>query len=295
MKKIAKSYEEIGDIFTYVSDIKYYLPYLPTEYYYNITEIYENIKKFRENCMSEINTPLIALKNYTEHKCSWERAGMMCDLHIFGLRKFCEDNDVDWRCLRIDEYYDIKGEEGLLEIKKNWEKLDPQHEFQPIKYEGDSLFTKYPMLKEVSKTEYSYNDANENYIKYKAKMLISEYSCEFYKTLHYLVKHNPELEEEYNFYKNHYINKTLSEMADGIEIADEDDLMFLEHTLDICKLFLKDAKSCNDFENVLNSFYHLDGILEKGYYEYIINQDKKPTQKSCDAFMDMLRNIPEGD
>ena len=28
MKKITKSYEEIGDIFTYVSDIKYYLPYL---------------------------------------------------------------------------------------------------------------------------------------------------------------------------------------------------------------------------------------------------------------------------
>ena len=271
-----KMYNEVEDSLTYLHDINYFLPYLSEKEYNSLVEIKETIEKFRKKCIHDLNTPLIALKNYTEGSCSWERAGMMCDLHIFGLRKYCEDKNVNWRELRIDEYYGVEGKEGIEKIKENWSKLDPNHEFEPIKYNGNSLYTKYPFLEDVSDTEYNYNDANENYIKYKSKMLISEYTCQFYKTVNQFLQKNPEFGGEVNFYLNNMINESLSKLCDGINVNKEEDLQFLELEIDICNDLLKE----NDLESILKSYYELMDIMIDNYYDYTIDKTKILSKES---------------
>lgn len=292
---LKEAYHNMEKIHRIIQDIDYFLPYLSDEDYKDIKNLSSKITSLRKNYVKDLNSPLIALKNYTEGKCSWERAGEMCDLHIFGLRNYCEQRNVDWSVLRIDEYYGVEGEEGINKIKENWNILDPNKEVYPVKYNGDSLYVQYPFMEHLSNNEQNYNDASKSYIKYKAKMLISEYACEFYKTLNYFVEHNRELEDEINFYKNSHIGKDISRFYNGINISEKDDLEFLEFTLDLCYIFLKDAKKTNNLENVLNSFYKLEGILNNEYYYYTINQDKKPTEKSAEQFKDMIVNISKGE
>lgn len=288
-----QAYKNIDNILSYIHDILYFIEYIPKKEYTNIEDIYSRTKQFRDKCIDEIDTPLIALKNYTEGKCSWERAGMMCDLHIWGLREYCENKNVDCNSLRIDEYYGIEGEEGISKIKSNWKKLDPNKKVHPINYGGKSTYTQYPMLKDISNKEKGLDEATENYIKYKAKMLISEYVCEFYKTLNYFIENNPELEDEIEFYGTQHIYKDLSKFSNGISITTENDLTYLEFLMDICHLYLKDAKKSNDFENVLNSFYKLENALIDEYYCYSINQSKKPNEESAEQFKNMIMSIPK--
>lgn len=283
---LVKAYEDIEDIFTYNRDIYFFLEYLPITYYEDISKISKEIIEFRKKCMETINAPLIALKNYTEHRVSWERAGMMCGLHIFGLREYCKNKNVDWGDLRIDEYYGFTGRNAIEKIKKNWEKLDPKHEVHPIQYSGKSLYTKYS-LTETSKNEDYYNDATINYINYKSKMLISEYVCEFYKSLNQFLENNPEYEDEVNFYRGHRINKDLKKVQEGIIITKKDDLDFLEFKLDLCKLFLKDGVENNNLENILNSYYKLKDILVDEHYHYSIREYMKPKQETAELMINI--------
>ena len=286
--------KELEDITTYTHDLYYFLNYMSNEEWFDcIADIHKRIKTLRKSCITNMDTPLIALKNYTEGRCSWERAGSLCDLHIWGLRKYCEDREVNYNNLRIDEYYGVEGEEGIQKIKEEWNKLDPEHKFEPISYNGKSLYTKYPSLKDKTISEKEHDDAHENYIKYKAKMLISEYACELYKTLNMITQRNPELEEEVIFYKTRYLGKVLSQYSNGINITTQDDLDFLEFTLDVCHIFLNRAKKENDLEQILNSFENLKKILIDEYYHYSINQNKKPTKESMKTVIDMIMNIPK--
>lgn len=276
--ELQKTYTAFEDAWYDLSDIRYYMKYMPEDYYKDILEICIKIKSFRKKCIDTMDTPLIALKNYTEHKCSWERAGMMCDLHIFGLREYCKEKNVDWGGLRIDEYYGVEGEEGITEIKNNWKKLDPEKRFEPIKYGGDSLYTKYS-ISDNSLGEDCFNDATKNYINYKSKMLISRYACELYKTLKEFLENNPEYENEISFYKKNSMNKDLEQFSKGVEIQNEEDLDYLEHTLRICESLLKNGLENNDLESILNSYYKLKDILVDEYYCYKINRIKNPTQE----------------
>lgn len=71
----------------------------------------------------ELDLTLIALEAYTEGKVSWERAGEISGLHIFGLRNYCDERDVDWCNLRIDEYMGFTGPEAEKTICEEWDKL----------------------------------------------------------------------------------------------------------------------------------------------------------------------------
>lgn len=267
------SYKQIDETLSYLHDILYFIDYFPkAEYHNEIVVIYSRTKELRNRCIKEMETPLIALKNYTEGKCSWERAGSMCDLHIWGLRKYCEDKKVNCNNLRIDEYYGIEGDEGIQKIKKEWDKLDPKHKLEPINFNGKSVYTKYPFLKDKSLNEKGYDDAHENYIKYKSKMLISMYACELYESINIIIHENPEIEVEVDFNKTKYLNKEISKYSNGINITTQEDLDFLKSTLDNCHAILNKARKEYDLEQVFNSFENLRKIMIDEYYYYSIKQ-----------------------
>lgn len=256
----------MGNIFRAISDINYYMEYIPQEYHDEIKNISNDIFSFRNKCIKNLNTPLIALKAYTENKCSWERAGEICDLHIFGLRDYCNKKGVDWRNLRIDEYYGVEGEEGISEIKRNWKLLDPEHEFEPIKYNGDSVYTKYPILQDKSKNELNFNEINDKYFKYKSKMLIIDYSKGFYETLEFL-SNNQVLESQLNIYKT---DDFLLKLIDGIEAGSMEDIQLLKHTLDSCYELLKKSKETKNIKYLSESLEQLKRIIVDEYYYYSV-------------------------
>lgn len=259
-------YELMGNLFRAISDINYYLEYIPQEYYDDIENISKEIFSFRNKCIENLNTPLIALKAYTENKCSWERAGEICDLHIFGLRDFCNKKGVDWNNLRIDEYYGLEGEEGINEIKKNWKLLDPNHDFEPIKYNGDSVYTQYPILQDKSKNELNSNELNSKYFKYKSKMLIIEYSKKFYETLESL-SNNPLSESQVNTYKK---DKFLLKLIDGIEAENIKNIQLLENTLDLCYELLNKSKETKNVKYLSKSLEQLKKVIVDEYYYYSV-------------------------
>ena len=92
-----------------------------------------SIKKADEQITDKSIVALYALKAYTEGKASWARAADISGLGYFGLKKFCDDHDVDWRELRYDKYY---GYTNVEDIKKAWSKLDPNGSLKPINYYG---------------------------------------------------------------------------------------------------------------------------------------------------------------
>lgn len=109
---------------TYLNDILEYLNDLPDEYRGMCLDLCDTIKQHRYTFLSEVNAPLIALKKYTDGKCSWGRAGEISGLGYFGLQEYCFERDVDWRELRIDEYYGFTGPKAEEKIRKHWEKLN---------------------------------------------------------------------------------------------------------------------------------------------------------------------------
>lgn len=275
----------------WLHDINYFLRYLPNEYNYDIQEIEKIIKILRQKCIDEVDAPLIALKNYTEGKVSWERAGEICDLHIFGLRNYCEERNVDYGDLRIDEYYGLEGEEGIQKITENWRKLDPDGELQPINYSGDSLFTKYGLTDKSSK-EYDLEDATENYINNKAKMLISEYVYEFYKTINMLIQDNPVLEMESEYFITEPMRSYLKRLVNGLEITTEEEYNFLKLKVDISKIYLKDSIKSNSLEQVVYSYEKIKNVMIDKYYSFGIDMEKDLTLESGYAFKEMIENAP---
>lgn len=107
----------------HLSDIICYLEDLPDEYHHMVLNLCNRIENDRNVFLSEVNAPLIALKRYRDCRCSWERAGEISGLGIFGLIEYCSNKGVDWRKLRIDEYYNFSGPEAEKELEQEWSKL----------------------------------------------------------------------------------------------------------------------------------------------------------------------------
>lgn len=94
----------------------------------NLTQGY--LRKIKENLEREYqylgyltDLTLIALESYTEGKASWERAGEISGLGIFGLENYVNERGVDRYKLRIDPYLDFTGEKAEKIIREEWDKL----------------------------------------------------------------------------------------------------------------------------------------------------------------------------
>ena len=94
----------------------------------NLTQGY--LRKIKENLEREYqylgyltDLTLIALESYTEGKASWERAGEISGLGIFGLENYVNERGVDSYKLRLDPYLDFTGEKEEKIIREEWDKL----------------------------------------------------------------------------------------------------------------------------------------------------------------------------
>ena len=114
------------------------LEVIPDKYIDDINHIVEDIVSLRDEINKDEILTLYALKLYTEHRVSWERAGSISGKHIFGLQEYCNEHNVNYNNLRIDEYYDFTGEDAIKTIKEEWSKLDPKGLVAPVRFDGDS-------------------------------------------------------------------------------------------------------------------------------------------------------------
>lgn len=253
-EEICKSYDKA---ITNLRDIYFYLPYIPQKDYKQLEDIGGELEKYRDNLTRKIPIVLISLKNYTECKCSWERAGELSDLHRYGLIEYCEDKGVDWRDLRIDEYYGVDSDEDVLKIIESWKKLDPNLEVHPINYTGNSRYLKYPILQSQTVIEDYHTTSKEQYCLHKSTFLLSEWILNFHdliqkeKTKGKIINVNKESMDK--------INKILQ----GLNITTEEELDTLKNILDEATNQLSDKK----FDETLT---HLITQFQDNYYDYTL-------------------------
>lgn len=108
--------------------------FLDEDFKFQLTSTRGQLRDIKNNLESDYrylgqrkDLTLIALEAYTEGEASWERAGELSGLGIFGLEKYCEERDVDRCKLRIDPYLEFTGPEAEKTIREEWDKLDSLH------------------------------------------------------------------------------------------------------------------------------------------------------------------------
>lgn len=246
---VEDSYKYFEEAFDSIRDIFFYLPYIPNEEYEELHKLSEQTKRFRNNLKNEIPSELLALKLYTEGKVSWERAGELCDLGIFGLRNYCEEHNVEVKYLRIDEYYGMDGEECINKIKEEWSKLDPNGLMQPINYTGSTK--KYSSLEEKTTNENINILLQILYYNMQGKYLLSSFIYNIYQL--------NLLDKNIQYYE------TLLEITKGLQINNIEELHYL-------KIYLTESlKQILDKPNNISTVMeNLISYFNDEYYYYTI-------------------------
>lgn len=255
-KKQYESYISINDTFR---DIKHYIPYMLQEQVELLEKIEQESVQLKEECLNTVNAPLIGLKAYTEGKASWERAGEISDLHIFGLDKYCQEKGVNRNNLRIDEYYGLQGEEGIKSIKEEWVKLDPNNEFQPIEYGGKSMYVQYPFLTEKTKKEEYKDKIYEQFLNKVARANITGFLYKFITLQR--IHDDVYLEKTYKF---------LTKLSNGFKVKNDEEFDYLVSILSTSLEILTNNPKNED--EVRRSFNYIKNRVVDNYYYCNLNE-----------------------
>ena len=249
-----------------LSDIEHYTPYASPEANDRVEEAIDQILLLREKLLTEVPAPLIGLKAYTEGRASFERAGEISDLHIFGLREYCNDKGVDWGGLRIDEYY---GATDVSEIEANWEKLDPDHTVYPINFSGNSRYIKWGIVGKSSR-ENATEDSFDKMIEKKASLLIAEFGYNFNKVCENfrdMCREELEFQVEYS--------KFILKVSDGLSLMDSMELDYLQCVLNKCYSLLYKSLEQGEKDYFIQSISYLRSRVRDEYYWFVLVKDEE--------------------
>lgn len=249
-----------------LNDIEHYIPYCSPQSVDRFEESIDDILILREKLVREVPAPLIGLKAFTEGNASFERAGEISDLHIFGLRNYCEDRDVDWSALRIDEYY---GVTDVTEIEENWEKLDPDHTMFPINFGGNSNYVKYGLLPQ-SVQETAMEKSFDNWISKRASLLVAEFGYKFSKVCE---KFGDMYEQDMSELQSD--SKTyLIKLSDGLMLRNSGELDYLETVLDKCYNDVYNGLESGNRELLIQCVEYLREKIRDEYYWFVFIKDE---------------------
>ena len=249
-----------------LNDIGHYTPYASPEANDRVEEAIDQILLLREKLLTEVPAPLIGLKAYTEGRASFERAGEISDLHIFGLREYCNDKGVDWSGLRIDEYY---GATDVSEIEANWEKLDPDHKVYPINFSGNSRYIKWGLVPK-GVAEQSVEDSFDKMIEKKASLLVAEFGYNFNKVCENfrdMCREELEFQAEYS--------KFILKLADGLSLMDSMELDYLQSVLNKCYSLLYKSLEQGEKDYFIQSINYLQSRVRDEYYWFVLVKDEE--------------------
>lgn len=269
-------YEKLDRTLNILHEIHYFIPYLKegNKSIESIKFINNEALKLKKLLLKETNAPLIALKAYTEGKCSWEKAGMISNLYIFGLEQYCKDHNTNRADLRIDEYYGITGESGICTIMNAWEQLDPSKTMYPINFSGNSNYTKYSII-DNSENEKRIGKAEELYYTKKAQSLIAEFHYKYQQSWSKLIKNNPNEEEEANWFNaSNRDFDFLLKLTKGLIVKNKEQLDYFKFILDLSYLFIKSAVKGGNFYLLLSSVDKIRNVVQDNYYDYTVKKDK---------------------
>ena len=132
---VKECWEEIEEIINLLRNFQAVSEFHDKDFKFELTSTRGELRRLKKNLETDYkyfsqkeDLTLIALEAYTEGKASWERAGEISGLGIFGLEKYVTERGVDSSKLRIDPYHDFTGPEAEKIIRKEWDKLNKSHE-----------------------------------------------------------------------------------------------------------------------------------------------------------------------
>lgn len=127
---VKECYGEIDGITDMLRNLWSVSEFLEDDFIFTLTATRGKLKQIKNSLETDYkylshreDLTLIALESYTEGKASWERAGEISGLGIFGLENYVNERGVDRYKLRIDPYLDFTGEEAEKTIREEWDKL----------------------------------------------------------------------------------------------------------------------------------------------------------------------------
>lgn len=122
--------KEIDEIIDLLRNFQGVSEFVDQDFQFELTATKGGLRRLKQNLKNDYDylghkedLTLIALEAYTNHKASWERAGEISGLGIFGLENYCREKGVDNSKLRIDKYYNFTGPEAEKQIEEQWDKL----------------------------------------------------------------------------------------------------------------------------------------------------------------------------
>ena len=121
---------EINEIIGLLRNFKSISEFLDKDFIFELTATKGDLRRIKDTLANDYkylgqrkDLTLIALELYTRGQASWERAGEISGLGIFGLEEYVNERGVDRYKLRIDHYLDFTGPEAEKIIKSEWDKL----------------------------------------------------------------------------------------------------------------------------------------------------------------------------
>ncbi|MBQ2653374.1 MAG: hypothetical protein IJF83_07455 [Methanobrevibacter sp.] len=127
---VKECYKEIDGITDVLRNMWSVSEFMEDDFLFTLTSTRGKLKQIKDSLEIDYkylghreDLTLTALEAYTEGKASWERAGEISGLGIFGLEDYVHKRGVDRYKLRIDPYLDFTGEEAEKIIREEWDKL----------------------------------------------------------------------------------------------------------------------------------------------------------------------------
>lgn len=256
---------ELNECLSDIQDLIIYSKYLGDEDMDRLLILCESIHDSRKDLQVNINPVLIALKEYTEGRASWERAGRVSDLHIFGLRKYCEDKGVDWSNLRVNEYY---GPVDAQVVKDEWEILNPNHEYYPIDFTGGN-----PIFK--SDMEFNSRRIHNTFYTKKGQYLVSDFLWNLHGVFDAFLDKG--IEVNVNDFKEDI--RLLERFCEILWVYKEEDFEYFTSLIDECNYLLIDAVDESDVNLIHESIDLLkDNISDGCYFATVSKKENKGSE-----------------